>query len=82
MDHHYKQLFKGVAFMSVVGVLRKGVGFLLLPVYTRYLTPEDYGAVSLFLVAGRNNNGQSLSPPADTAVGVDASAGIGSFFPV
>ena len=25
----------------------KGIGFLLIPIYTRYLTPQDYGIVAL-----------------------------------
>jgi O-antigen/teichoic acid export membrane protein len=50
MNFHYRQLLKGTTLLSVSGVLRKGVGFFLLPVYTAYLTPEDYGAVELFLV--------------------------------
>ena len=50
MNFHYRQLLKGTSLLSLSGLLRKGVGFLLLPVYTLYLTPADYGAVELFLV--------------------------------
>ena len=32
-------------------ILRKLVGFVMLPVYTRYLTPADYGAVGLMTFA-------------------------------
>ncbi|MDY7075435.1 MAG: oligosaccharide flippase family protein [Chloroflexota bacterium] len=32
--------------------LRKGIGFLLIPIYTRVLTPDDYGIVGLTLAVG------------------------------
>lgn len=36
----------------MIGTLaRHIVGFLMLPVYTRYLTPEDYGVVALLMVS-------------------------------
>ena len=50
MRTHFRQLLKGTSLMSIAGVLQKGVGFFLLPLYTRYLSPTDYGAVELFLV--------------------------------
>ena len=50
MTSQFRQLLKGTSLMSIAGILQKGVGFFLLPVYTRYLTPADYGAVELFLV--------------------------------
>ena len=50
MNRHFGQLLKGTSMMSVSGILQKGVGFFLLPLYTRYLSPADYGAVELFLV--------------------------------
>lgn len=31
-------------------ILKKGVGFLLIPLYTRYLSPYDYGVLELFSV--------------------------------
>jgi len=45
-----KKLFKN-SFIYVFGdVLNKAVPFLMLPVLTRYLTPEDYGIISVFAV--------------------------------
>lgn len=32
---------------TITNFLQKGISFLLLPVYTRYLTPEDYGIISV-----------------------------------
>ena len=29
----------------------KFIGFLMLPIYTRYLTPEDYGVAALLMLA-------------------------------
>lgn len=45
-----KKLFKN-SFIYVLGdVLNKAVPFFMLPVLTRYLTPEDYGVISVFAV--------------------------------
>jgi O-antigen/teichoic acid export membrane protein len=44
-------LFGGVARHSLIyglgAILVRGVSFLMLPVYTRYLTPADYGVMAL-----------------------------------
>ncbi len=46
---------KGSSIYTITAFLQRGIGFLLLPLYTRYLTPDDYGilavvsAVSTFL---------------------------------
>lgn len=45
-----KSLFKN-SFIYVLGdVLNKSIPFLMLPILTRYLTPEDYGIISVFTV--------------------------------
>lgn len=41
------KLFKTFSVYTIVGFLNAGIGFLLLPVLTRYLTPRDYGIISL-----------------------------------
>jgi O-antigen/teichoic acid export membrane protein len=41
------KLFRTFSIYTIVGFLNAGVGFLLLPVLTRYLTPADYGIISL-----------------------------------
>lgn len=40
-------LFKNSFFYSILNVLRKAVSFFLLPVYLIYLSPEDYGIISV-----------------------------------
>ena len=49
-----REIFSTTLIYSVGTLLTQFVSFLLLPVYTRYLTPADYGAPSLVMV------GQSL----------------------
>ncbi len=39
--------FRTFSLYTFVGFLNAGVGFLLLPVLTAYLSPEDYGVISL-----------------------------------
>ncbi len=42
-------LFRNVAIYGMGDVATSIISFLLLPVYVRYLTPEDYGVISLLL---------------------------------
>ena len=44
-----KQVFKNSAYYMIASLLPTAVGFLMLPIYTRYLTPDDYGVVALVL---------------------------------
>jgi O-antigen/teichoic acid export membrane protein len=39
------------ATYAIANILRRVVGFLMLPIYTRYLTPTDYGVVGLLTFA-------------------------------
>lgn len=41
------KLFQNSAIYSLVMVLQKGISFLLLPLYTFYLTPADYGIMGV-----------------------------------
>jgi O-antigen/teichoic acid export membrane protein len=45
------RFLKQTAFYTGFAFLNRGISFLLIPVFTRYLTPEDYGIYSLFLTA-------------------------------
>jgi len=45
-----KKLFKHSAVYGLGSVLNRLIGFILLPLYTRYLTPVDYGISSLLLI--------------------------------
>lgn len=42
-----KKLIENSLIYSGLGALQKGIAFLLLPVYTQFLTPDDYGIVSV-----------------------------------
>ena len=41
------RLIKNSFFYTAFQALQKGVGFLLLPLYTAYLSPDDYGTLGL-----------------------------------
>ncbi len=41
--------FKASIAFFVAGVVTKGIAYFVTPVYTRLLTPEDYGVTSIFL---------------------------------
>jgi len=42
-----RKLIENSLIYSGLQVLQRGIGFFLLPVYTRFLTPSDYGIVSV-----------------------------------
>lgn len=47
--HHgnqFKKIFKHGSWYFIGSLLTKATGFFLLPVYTRYLSPTDYGVLS------------------------------------
>jgi O-antigen/teichoic acid export membrane protein len=44
-----KKIFKNSAYYMLASLLPTAVGFLMLPIYTRYLAPDDYGVVALVL---------------------------------
>lgn len=44
-----KAVFKNSAYYMGASLLPTAVGFLMLPIYTKYLTPDDYGVVALVL---------------------------------
>ena len=43
-----KKLFKNISFFTFFNVVNSAIPFLLLPILTAYLTPEDYGIVDIF----------------------------------
>lgn len=45
-----KSLLKNSFVYTMGDILNKSIPFLMLPIITRYLTPEDYGTISLFVV--------------------------------
>ncbi|MFH0930367.1 MAG: oligosaccharide flippase family protein [Candidatus Zixiibacteriota bacterium] len=46
-----KTIAKHTAIYSTADLLAKAVGFFLLPIYTRYLSPADYGILELLSVS-------------------------------
>src|SRR5690554_439730 len=42
------KLFKSAGIYTMTNVINKSIPFFLLPVLTRYLSPTDYGIVSMF----------------------------------
>ncbi len=47
MSESFGKLIKSTAVLSAANAVQAAAGFLLLPVYTRYLTPADYGLAEL-----------------------------------
>lgn len=41
------KILKNTSLYTLCALLQKGTGFLLLPIYTTYLKPEDYGTMNL-----------------------------------
>ena len=50
MLEHLKRLFTNLGIYGAGDVATSLLNFLLLPVYTRYLTPGDYGVIALLIV--------------------------------
>ena len=50
MFHHFKRLFKSLGIYGLGDAATSLLNFLLLPVYTRYLTPAEYGVIALLVV--------------------------------
>ena len=47
MKQHFKKLSKHTLIYGLGDVIIKAIAFLLIPLYTRHLTPADYGELSL-----------------------------------
>jgi O-antigen/teichoic acid export membrane protein len=47
MANEFKSIFKQLSIYGVFNILSKSVGFLMLPLYTRYLEPAHYGMLEL-----------------------------------
>lgn len=52
MFQRLKETGKHTLTFGVGGMLQQAISFVLLPVYTRYLTPADYGVLNLLMIAG------------------------------
>jgi O-antigen/teichoic acid export membrane protein len=47
MKHTFLKLMKHTGIYSISEIASRAVGFLLIPLYTRYLTPADYGVLEI-----------------------------------
>jgi O-antigen/teichoic acid export membrane protein len=47
MRQHIKSIGKESTIYSISNILTRAIGFLLIPLYTRYLTPDQYGIISI-----------------------------------
>lgn len=45
-----KTFFKNSFIYTIGTVLTRGIGIILVPIYTRYLTPSEYGVIDLFVI--------------------------------
>lgn len=48
----FKRLISDSLFYTFANALSRVLGLLLLPLYTRYFSPDDYGVLSLFTIFG------------------------------
>ncbi len=46
-----RRFFNDSAIYAIPNILSRGIGFFLLPVYTHYLTPSEYGVLEFLVVA-------------------------------
>ncbi|MDR4499281.1 MAG: oligosaccharide flippase family protein [Candidatus Scalindua sp.] len=47
MINQYKDILKHAIIYGLTGLLGRALGFLMIPIYTRYLTPADYGVIEI-----------------------------------
>lgn len=45
-----KTFFKNSFIYTIGTILTRGIGIILVPIYTRYLTPSEYGVIDLFMI--------------------------------
>ena len=50
MNYDIKSVFKHTSIYSAGSLLSKAIGFLMIPLYTHYLNPQDYGILDLLTV--------------------------------
>ena len=41
-----KKVIRNVSFDTIGAIIPKAIGFFLLPIFTRYLSPAEYGIIS------------------------------------
>ena len=50
MSYSLRSVLKGSSVYTTGEVLVRATGFFLIPIYTRFLTPDDYGVIGLLSV--------------------------------
>ena len=50
LPDHLKRLAKSSTIYGLGNLLPKAIGLILIPIYTRYLTPQDYGILAMVTV--------------------------------
>jgi O-antigen/teichoic acid export membrane protein len=66
-----KLFFKNTFVYTLGGALTRGVAILLLPIYTNYLSPAEYGIVDLFII---------IASIANIIIALEISEGIGRYY--
>ena len=51
MDHNYSKLVKNIGFFSIASLATKLLNFLILPIYTGFLSTYEYGIIDLIHTA-------------------------------
>ena len=51
MNYNIKSILKHTSIYSIGRLASKAVGFLLIPLYTNYLSPKDYGILELLTIS-------------------------------
>ncbi|MBE2182227.1 MAG: oligosaccharide flippase family protein [Anaerolineae bacterium] len=67
-----KKVFRDSAVYTVATVLSRGISLILLPLYTRFLSPNDYGSLDLLTV---------LAALVHLTIALEISQGVSRFFP-
>jgi O-antigen/teichoic acid export membrane protein len=50
MAYSLRSILRGSSIFAVGQILTRATGFFLIPIYTRFLTPEDYGIIGILSV--------------------------------
>ena len=50
MAYSLRSVLRGSSIFAVGQILTRATGFFLIPIYTRFLTPEDYGIIGILSV--------------------------------
>ncbi len=67
MKSKLKQIGKDSLIYGIGGGIAKGIGFFLLPIYTRLFTPEEYGTIEMLVIIN-SLLGAMLAVGLDTAL--------------